>query len=51
MLVGLLQVHGIESAAVAEQGCGAIGKLAVGNAANAAALAAAGAYEGELVRA
>ena len=47
VLVGVLRAHGTESAEVAEEGFWAIWNLAVGNAANATALVAAGACEGE----
>ena len=47
VLIDVLRAHGTESAAVADWGCGAIGKLAVKDDANATALVAAGACEGE----
>ena len=50
VLVAVLQAYGIKSAEIAEQGCRAMVNLAVGNAAHATALIAAGACEGECIR-
>ena len=47
VLVDVLRAHGTESAAVAEEGSGAIQNLAYGDAAIATALVFAGACEGE----
>ena len=47
VLVDVLRAHGTESAGMAEQGCRAIARLALKDAANRTALVAAGACEGE----